>query len=596
MKKTNSWTNKIREHGSFRHFYRIYIIAFAFIALIAIISQLLIQNYLGKQSEDSYLINVAGKQRMLSQKITKNLSFYAHDTSNISYSNSVRIDVAYWSKKQALLSSGELIKSTYNTTSIQKKYSAMESFFKDLKSDALSFLDDPRPEYLDRIHSNEQEYLRIMDSIVDEYDHNYISKITLLRRIEFGLALVLLVILFIEMFFVFLPLIKMLQKVFHNLLSSERSANDLADNLNRTNEQLEERNKEINDSNLALDKAVILIKIDPSGGILYANQKYCDIAKYSLFDLMGKSLFYNNLGTAESIIYKHIKHESKKYEVWQGEVHDTASDSSDFWLDVTIFPIVNTEGKLYEYLVICNDITKRKLTEQEIKLLNEKKFLRQEEEQIIKSKSIIEGQEVERKRMAVEVHDGLGQMLTALKFTCEAVDPANDTQEQIFSNMKELLHDVIVETRRISSDLLPTVLSDFGLEAGLKELLTNASRISDQVSFTYKNEASLIERLSNDKEIAAYRITQEAINNSLKHSDAKAIEVKISNDAEFLYVAVSDDGKGLKNNSLLEDTKEVGTGNGLRNMKERARLVEGNIYINSSLNKGTQVFLEIPID
>lgn len=590
MKKVSIWVKRLASKGSLKQFYAIYMVAFAVIALLAVLSQVFIQNYLGKQSEDSYLINVAGKQRMLSQKITKNLLLYTveHDTL---IKSTIEEDLSNWEKRHVLLSSGKLIKSNYNSQNILLDYQNLQKYFIEVRFCARQLLKNGHTNHLKVLIENEKPYLILMDEIVNKYDENYQWKLTKLRRIEFALSAVLVLVLVLEMFFVFIPLITMLSKTIKNLVKSEQSTKELARNLNQTNVHLKLKNKEINDVTLALDNAVILIKTDQFGKIIYANDKYCSLTKYSLKELIQKPLFYNNQGGAESIIYEHIKNETQNRKVWQNEVYDTASDASDFWLDVTIFPVINENGELYEFLVICNDITKRKLAEKELENINEQKFLKQEEEQKIKSKSIIHGQEVERRRMAVEVHDGLGQMLTALKFNCEALESEDDHQQMVIKNMKGLLQQVIVETRRISSDLLPTVLSDFGLEAALKEMVHSLANIKD-ITISYKNNNKLDYRLAHEKEIAVYRIVQESINNALKHSNADLIEVTISSDAEYFYASIDDNGVGIEN----EVQKGNKSGNGLRNMNERARLIEGSLYINSSKNKGTKVLLEIPID
>src|SRR5690606_17685665 len=136
-------------------------------------------------------------------------------------------------------------------------------------------------------------------------------------------------------------------------------------------------------------------------------------------------------------------------------------DYTFFWLDVTIIPIVSIEGQLYQYLVICSDITKRKETELELQKMNEAKLLKQQYEQKIRSTSIITGQERERKRMSQEIHDGIGQMLTALKFGLESFVSEEEKEKKRLADLKSLLQTTIKEVRRISSDLLPTVLQDY---------------------------------------------------------------------------------------------------------------------------------------
>ncbi len=587
--KTSIWFKRIADNASLRQFYAIYFVAFALIALIAFASQIFIQNFLGKQSEDSYLINVAGKQRMLSQKITKGLLFYSENAKE-SLKEIIDADLDYWSERHYLLSSDKLIHSKYNTPAISKKYKLLQTYFDSVFLNAKLYLVKKELHYLAKVTIAEKKYLTLMDEIVNDYDKNYQYKITLLRKIEFGLTALLIFILVLEMLLVFIPLLRTLSKSINKITISEQSARDLAKNLYQTNLNLKLKNKEVNDINLALDRAVMLIKTNPEGKIIYANEKYCLLTKYTLQDLISKPLFYNNRGGSESIIYDHIKDKKSYRNVWQSEVHDTASDGDDFWLDVTLFPVVNEIGELYEYLVICNDITKRKLAEEELELLNEKRFIKQEQDQRIKSRSIIEGQEVERRRMSAEVHDGLGQMLTALKFNCEALESEDHTQSAVIDNMKHLLQQVIIETRRISSDLLPTTLSDFGLASAIREMVNTTAKFSNnQIQFQIKIDFD--DRLSNEKEIAIYRIAQESLNNALKHSKATIILISLKSDAEFLYLSVQDNGKGLENTAV----KVPNSGNGLRNMKERAKLIDGKFSVRSLDKGGLKVSVEIPI-
>lgn len=594
MKFYSHNARQLIQQGSLKKFYFIYLVAFAVIALIAVCSQLLIQNYLGKQAEDSYLINVAGKQRMLSQKIVKNLLFY-HSENSTRVRHELTTDFQEWSSKHQLLKTGELIDHDFNTPQIDTLYEKLDVFFQAYASSLTAYLADKNTTDFNSVLMAEGQYLVLMDRIVNAYDHNYQTKLVFLRRVEFGLAVFLILILIFEMVFVFLPLIKTLERAFNSLISSEKSAKELADNLHEAKEGIELKNKEISDMNRAIEKATIVVKTDNEGRIVSANQAYQQLTDYPEDELVGRPLFYNNQGGAESIIYEHIKNQNHKDRVWQGEVRDTGKSGNEFWLDVTLFPIVDIEGYLYEYLVICSDSTKRKQAENELKTINEIKFIKQEEGQKLKSKSIIAGQEAERKRMALEVHDGLGQMLTALKFTCEAVESKDEAQEKIHGRMKSLLQDVIRETRRISSDLLPTVLTDFGMVAGMKELIA-ISQKSTEIDITFRDNLNLAQRLSLEKEIAVYRITQEALNNSMKYAQASEIAIVINNDAEYVTVSIEDDGLGIPDLMELMNATNNKKGNGLRNMRERATLIEGSVLINTKLTKGTQVFLEFPIE
>lgn len=595
MLKVKPLVEQLRENkkGRLRKYYVIYLLAFGGIALIAFVSQLLVQSYLGKQSEDSHLINVSGKQRMLSQRITKNFMIYQLDK-NVYALKKASEDLKLWSETHYLLKNDELIASKNNTSETDLLYKKLTPSFEDLYKASQSFLVDQKQVYLQQVLFHEKRYLPIMDELVNHYDTNYQQKLKFLRRVELGLSIFLVFMLAVEMFFVFLPLINRLQRTFLNLVKAERDASRLADNLNDVNLKLNKSNKALNDVNLALDRASLVMRTDVHGQIIYTNESYCSLTKYTEDELLGKPLFYNNSGGQESIIYNHIRDREKKYDVWQGEVRDTASDNTEFWLDVTLFPIINANDELYEYFVICSDVTKRKETEKELEVVNEQRFQKQVQVQELNSRSIIEGQERERKRMAVEVHDGLGQMLTALKFTCEALEPTDDSQENIKQNMKSLLQDVIKETRRISSDLLPAVLNDFGLIAGLKELVNVVGK-TGEVNISLVNESLLNKRLPKEQEIALYRITQEAINNAMKHASASTLLIKITTDPEFFNIFIADDGSGIKELPELLTVTGMNKGNGLRNMRERAKLIGSTFYINSRGEKGTEIFIETPL-
>src|SRR5690606_7985746 len=124
-------------------------------------------------------------------------------------------------------------------------------------------------------------------------------------------------------------------------------------------------------------------------------------------------------------------------------------------------PIVDYKGTLYQYLVICTDITKRKNTERELILLTEEKIRRQDVEQKIISYSILNGQEKERKRIAAEIHDGIGQMMTSMRMKLEMMEQKNKGLSEDLPEINDLLQSIINETKKICSDLLPSVLDDF---------------------------------------------------------------------------------------------------------------------------------------
>ena len=294
------------------------------------------------------------------------------------------------------------------------------------------------------------------------------------------------------------------------------------------------------------------------------------------------------MGGDESVVYDHIRDENRKKEVWQGEIFDHASDGTGFWLDVTLMPIFNNKGELYQYLVICTDVTKRKNTERKLHLLMEEKLKSQKNEQKIKSYSIITGQEKERKRVAAEIHDGIGQMLTSMRMRIEMLETQFPNFANDMNDIQKLLQSIIDETRRICSNLLPNVLDDFGLRAAVNDIVKSVQENS--VSKINFEESLMLEYVDREIEVGVFRIIQEALNNIMKHADATAVSIFLKNDKNTLNLMIKDNGKGFSfDENELFKMEMAKKNNGLRNMKERAELLGGNLVITSKQKVGTTI-------
>lgn len=213
------------------------------------------------------------------------------------------------------------------------------------------------------------------------------------------------------------------------------------------------------------------------------------------------------------------------------------------------------------------------LTENEIKLIKEN------------SLKLIEGQEVERKRISRELHDGLGQLLTATRFRLGEIKDNGEVKGEI----KKLLDETLFEVRRISNNLMPSVLIDFGLKAGLQRLAGQIEETSGvKVSLLYEDENNGNSQLPFDVTTNVYRIIQEALNNMVKYAEATEAEVAIFESNENIIVEIADNGKGFEVNWNSETR-------GLKNMKERVNILKGTFDIKSQSGKGTVIFCEIPI-
>jgi len=218
-------------------------------------------------------------------------------------------------------------------------------------------------------------------------------------------------------------------------------------------------------------------------------------------------------------------------------------------------------------------------------------------EQRIRSLAVIEAQENERRRISRELHDGLGQLLSAAKLNLGMIDVMNSSNREksgdIVKQVDLIISKAIVEARRIAHDLRPTTLDDFGLIPALRILCQEFSKITG-VKIKFQVSPTL-ERIDPKVEIAIYRIIQESFNNISKYAESTEVSLDLYRKENKVYVRVKDNGKGFEIDNLSK-TKKAGTGFGLINMKERAELVGGKVEINSNPGHGTELLLEINLD
>jgi PAS domain S-box-containing protein len=230
------------------------------------------------------------------------------------------------------------------------------------------------------------------------------------------------------------------------------------------------------------------------------------------------------------------------------------------------------EGKVMR-LVVANDITEQK----------------QAEERAISA--IIEGEERERQRIAKELHDGLGQYLSAANMNLESVFEDTENLPKLiagtFKNGMELLNYAISETRNISQNLLPKAIQDYGLELGI-EALINQLRSSNKIEFYLYRNLDNVE-IPENIQINLYRIAQEALNNAIKHGKPDNVNVQLVYTEGEILMVVEDDGRGFVPDEVSGD------GLGLRSMKTRVGAMAANIDIVSTVGRGTIISVVVPL-
>jgi len=469
-----------------RRLTRYYILALAAVALLTLAGQLVIQASLSDVLDDARVINIAGRQRMLSQRLAKRAILLTrpdlYPPGAVAYARDFDRLLALWKTCHQGLERGQLpqeggvvrVRLSPVTAALFRRldphFSAMYAGFREIGRRSGQSPGSGSAAALRTVLVHEREFLRLMDAIVFQYDRETKQRVDRVRTIEFTLASVLFVVLVLEGLFVFRPVVAHTGRVIERLVASEA-------NLQTANDRLH-----------------------------FANQSL--------------------LQTQEAL----LRTAEEKYQLEQAEART-------------------------------------------------------------RSGSLLEGQEQERRRLARELHDGIGQMLTGLKLHTEQLGSAAFTEKQrrTYDELRRLLHETIESTRTVAYNLMPSVLSDFGVAAALRRLAEQTAR-SSGLAVEFSGPESL--RFSDAVETGLYRIAQEALHNAVKHAGASRITLNLEQKPDAVQLTIADDGHGF------DPRRKWGKnpGSGLRNMRTRAELLGGTLKISSEPGRGTRVLVKLPLE
>ena len=215
---------------------------------------------------------------------------------------------------------------------------------------------------------------------------------------------------------------------------------------------------------------------------------------------------------------------------------------------------------------------------------------------------LLETQENERKRISRELHDSTVQNLTSLvhktEFCSKLVDMDPIRCKLELNMMSKTLREIINDTRQMIYNLRPMSFDDIGLDVTIERALENANRAFDaafenrKVNFTVEGEPYSIKPVIG---ITLLRIIQEGCSNAIRHGDASIIQVVLRYEKNKISVKIEDDGKGFEMSSVDRNSRDDNSGFGLSMMKERVYLLSGDISIESTIDCGTKIVVEVPI-
>lgn len=329
-----------------------------------------------------------------------------------------------------------------------------------------------------------------------------------------------------------------------------------------------------------------MLVVDSRGYIERANAQIETMFGYPRVELIGQRI---EILLPERLRHQHIAHRAGYLAdphlrpMSAGlDLYGRRRDGSEFPVEIMLSPIKAEVGGLV--IAIVRDITRRKQAEAEVREYAERM-------QVL-SRRLIEVQEAERRRIALELHDEIGQLLTGLKLTLEmgARQSSGEASESI-AQAQTLVNELMARARKLSLDLRPATLDHLGL---LSALLWHIKHYTaqTQIRVAFKQGGLETRRFSPEIETAVYRIVQEALTNVARHAQTEEVTVRVWADRQQLAIQIEDQGRGFNPQAALATDST----SGLTGMRERVSLLGGQFLIESSPGAGTRLTAELNLD
>jgi PAS domain S-box-containing protein len=338
-------------------------------------------------------------------------------------------------------------------------------------------------------------------------------------------------------------------------------------------------------------KDYAIFMLDPEGKVASWNEGAHRIKGYRQQEILGRhfSVFYPEEDLMRSKPERELEI-AQEMGTYEEEGWRVRKDGSRFWASVLITALWDEAGGLRGFAKVTRDFTERKRAEEEIQRLNETL----EELKDLVGKLVV-GQEEEQRRVAYEVHEGLAQVASAAHLRLEAFSlkdsPDTERSQADLEQALKLIEQTISDARRITANLRPTVLDDFGLPAAISLEVERLRKEGYRVEY---EEGLGDERLPAMAENALFRVVQEALTNIQKHGQTQKMRIELRRREDEVYLEVRDYGRGFD----LEATSPgsvLGKTVGIARMREWALLLGGQLKIHTKPGRGTSVVAKVPL-
>lgn len=379
-----------------------------------------------------------------------------------------------------------------------------------------------------------------------------------------------------------------------------RSFNQMATALRESHEKLEEYSRSLAGSEalfraVVQDQSELISRSMPDGTLVFVNEAYSRCFDAESPGRKEKNFWEHVYEQDREMVRTHLDSLSPENPVTVIEDRNVTPDGRIAWMQWVVRGMFDEEGTLTGYQSVGRDMTDRRLVEESLRTLNEK-LIEEHDQRKFLSRKLMELLEMDRRRISMELHDHIGQILTTLKMDLEFLAGHLDGSGRDLSRRIGMALEKSVQAMRgikeIACDLRPSVLDDLGLVASINNLIEEV-RLRTDVEFHFFHR-NIPRGVGSDRQTTIYRVVQEALNNVLKHSGAKKVFINLVRRNHTLWLSVEDDGAGFDPLAAMEH-QQAENSMGLLIIRERVAQVDGEFSIESRKGAGTHLLVEIPL-